>query len=165
MASGNAWKYVPVGLLLLSATIGAVTVWVALRDPSFGVEEDYYQKGLEHDAVLEQARRNAELGWQLALRAEVLSGPPRSRVEVVLRARAGAPVAGAAVSVEAFHVARSAYPAEAALVEGEAGRYAAELPLARTGKWEVRVVAERGGERFTATQQPFVFPAAEPAGG
>jgi len=164
MQGKHIWMFVPVGLLLLSATIGAITVFVALNDPGFGVEEDYYQKGLDHDAALEQARRNQELGWVLKLEAAVVEGAPLSPGTLRLRDRDGAPIAGARVSLEAFPVARSAERIEAELAEAEAGVYRAELPLRRTGKWEFRFRVVAAGEVYTSVQQPFLFLQAPAAG-
>jgi hypothetical protein len=52
--------------------------------------------------------------------------------------------------VTAIHNARGGLTVEAALSEGRAGRYGARLPLPRPGRWELRIDAVRGGERFRA---------------
>ncbi len=157
MKERNLWMFVPVGLLLLSATIGGITVYVALNDPGFGVEEDYYQKGLAHDAALEQAERNQRLGWTLSLQAAVVEGARVSPVTITLHDREGAAIEGARVSLEAFPVARSLERVEAELEPRGDGRYGAELPVRRPGKWEFRFRVEAGGEVYTATQKPFLF--------
>ena len=157
MEAKTVWMFVPVGLLLLSATIGGITVYAALNDPGFGVEEDYYQKGLDHEAVLEQEQVNLELGWRLELDAAVVAGASLSPATVVLVDQGGEPVTGARITVEAFHLARSTEVARAELVEVEPGLYHADLPLRRTGKWEFRFRVEARGRVYTTVQQPFLF--------
>ncbi|MBC8329759.1 MAG: FixH family protein [Planctomycetes bacterium] len=164
MQAKQVWMFVPVGLLLLSATIGAITVFVAVRDPGFGVEQDYYRKGLEHDRAMAQAAANQALGWSLRLEASVVVGARLSPATVTLLDADGAPVAGARVTVEAFPLARSADPARAEMAETAPGSYRAELPLRRTGKWEFRFRAEAGGQVYTSTLQTFLA-AREPGQG
>ncbi|RMH00918.1 MAG: hypothetical protein D6702_12710 [Planctomycetota bacterium] len=153
----HPWMLVPVGLLLLSLGIGAVTLVLALSDPGFAVEKDYYRKGLEWDRELAQERRNRELGW----RAEIEAGvdPAAATVPFLVRLvdAGGGPVVGAAVEVEAFHLARSAEPFRTPLEEVSPGRYRGTLPLRRAGKWEFRLRAVRGEEVFTDRQQRLLF--------
>ena len=62
----------------------------------------------------------------------------------------GAPVRDARMRVEARQVAHASDVLRATLEPHEAGVYAARLPMARTGLWELRVVATRGTDLFTA---------------
>jgi nitrogen fixation protein FixH len=65
--------------------------------------------------------------------------------------RAGAPVAGARVAVEAFPSARAGQVVAAALEPEGDGVYAAGMPLGRPGLWELRVRVTRGEQVFTRT--------------
>jgi len=143
------WVLLILGLLGLSLTIQAVGLVLALREEPV-VVEDYYQKGLEWDDHMAQEERNARLGWRLALDLR-RDGEGRQLLEVTVRDRAGAPVEGAAVRVEAFHNARAARVLTAELAPAGSGRYAAPVPIERRGQWRFRFDVERGEDRFTAS--------------
>ena len=149
-ARGLAW---PVGITAILGVTVAGNLWVARiagSDPSVQVEPDYYRKAVEWDARVAQERRNAALGWTLEPTVAAEHGV--SRLAVRLTDRAGAPLAGATVTVSAFPVARSADVVTARLVADGDG-YAARVPVARTGIWELRFDVVRGAERFTSTRR------------
>ena len=151
--SARGW-YWPVGVVALlvggaGANIGLMIV--ANRDPSFAVEPDYYRKAVEWDRAMAQEARNATLGWRVSARLEPADAG-RARLVALVRDRAGAPVAGAAVAVEAFPSARARQIATFTLAPADgAGVYAVTLPRARPGLWELRLRVARGAEVFTRT--------------
>jgi nitrogen fixation protein FixH len=150
-ASGWYWPVVIVALLVGSAGANIGFMIVANRDASFAVEPDYYRKAVEWDRTMAQETRNAELGWKVSARLEPGVGS-RARLVTLVRDRAGAALAGAAVLVEAFPSARAREIASVALEPtADAGVYAGALPSARPGLWELRVRVTRGGEVFTRT--------------
>jgi len=136
---------------------GLATVFVATTNPSYAVEEDYYEKALHWDEKRAQDRRNIELGWRIEIEVAPpdAAGGPASLVSV-LTAADGGPIDGATVTVEAFHNARAGNILRATLAGRGAGRYAAELPMRWSGVWEFRFVAERGSERFTHAEKRYV---------
>ena len=139
------WPLLLAGLLVLGVGTNLLLLAVAAGDPSFAVEPDYYRKGVEWDRTLAQGRTNARLGWRLA--CDVRQGT----VQVTLQDRGGAPLRGAALSVEAFHNARAGRIVKGTLVDGGSGTYRARLPILRPGLWELRFRAEQGGSAFTET--------------
>ena len=87
---------------------------------------------------------------RLGLRVDPGDARGRKTVTVHLADRAGAPIEGAQVAVEAFHNARASRILSAAL--SPAGpEYAAVMPLDRPGLWEFRLRVTRGREVFVAT--------------
>jgi nitrogen fixation protein FixH len=158
---GLAW---PIGLaVILAISVGAnmFVFHLANDDPSFAVEPDYYRKAVQWDDELAQRRRNAELGWRAAAtlaaaREGAAGGDAATELRVRLTDSAGAPLDGAAVSVEALAIDRASQVATftlAAASDPAGGVYSAMLPAARAGRWELRLVATRGGERFTAVER------------
>ncbi len=135
--SPRFWKLVPVGLLLMSLMIGTVTVVLATQDPSFRVEENYYQRGLDWDQTMAERERSNATGW--AARLVVHQG----ELELRLEDRAGLAVVGCEVQVLAYHngrpAERFAAPARSGAV---AGSYLATLPFRRAGLWVIRYRAE-----------------------
>jgi nitrogen fixation protein FixH len=146
-----AWPIAITLVLLLSAGSNVWVMTIANRDPSFAVEPDYYRKAVAWDAQMAQARTNAALGWR-AVSAIVLAkeGQP-GLVRVTLLDRAGRPVSGARLSVEAMHNARASQRLESALAETSPGIYEAATAARRPGQWELRVTAVRDTTRYTET--------------
>ena len=145
--------YWPVGLVaLLAASAGAniALVIITSRDTSFAVEPNYYAKALAWDQTMAQQVRNDALGWSLRLRIDPGDARGGKRVTVHLADRAGAPIEGAQVAVEAFHNARASRILSAAL-SADGPEYAAVMPLDRRGLWEFRLRVTRGREVFVAT--------------
>jgi nitrogen fixation protein FixH len=150
-AKGWYWPAIIVALLVGSAGANIAFMIVANRDASFAVEPDYYRKAVEWDRTMAQEARNAELGWTVSARLEPADAG-RARLVTLVRDRAGAPLTGAGVLVEAFPSVRAREIASVALEPtGDAGVYAGRLPSARPGLWELRVRVTRGEEVFTRT--------------
>jgi nitrogen fixation protein FixH len=145
------WPIAIVALLAGSAGANIAFLVIAAHDASFAVERDYYAKALAWDEVIAQEARNRELGW--AVSAAVERGPAARGARLVARVidRAGAPVRGAAVSVDAFPSARASHVVTGALAPAGAGVYTLDLPGARAGVWEVRLRVARGADVFTGT--------------
>lgn len=144
--------------LLLGGLLGTQLLLLgdALDDPSFAVEDDYYEKALTWDARMAQERENARLGWQVSLSTEGFG--PSARVIVKLRDRAGAALEGAEVRLEAFPNARASRVRSVELVEGPPGAYAAQMLVERAGLWEFRVEARRRLDRFSHVLRRDVSP-------
>lgn len=138
--------WVPVGLLLFSVTSGAIAVYLATSDPSFMVEEDYYQKGLEWDQAMAQKRTNEELGWKV--RPAVVEG----QLQVTVTDAGGQPVTGGAVEYIVFHNARASmqHKGTAADSEQQAGVYTADIVFNRPGTWVVRYRVKRGDDLYVS---------------
>jgi nitrogen fixation protein FixH len=138
----------PLGIAaILGATVAAnlVVMRVATDDPSFAVEPDYYRRAVGWDTTMAQARASAALGWRVTPEvAPLVSGAP-AMVTLAIVDRDGAPLTGAAVTVEALFNARANDRHAATLTEVAPGRYAAPLPLAWVGVWELRVQVRRDG--------------------
>jgi nitrogen fixation protein FixH len=146
------WPAVIVGALAVHVVASLVTVWIATSNPSYAVEEDYYQKALAWDASRDQKRHNTALGWRLdaeVTAAASTGGDPTLAVRLV--DRDGRPLDGATVAVAAFHNARADEILRAELAAKGDGLYSCGLAMRRSGVWELRFTVDRGGERFTHT--------------
>jgi nitrogen fixation protein FixH len=149
--------FLPCGLLGLMLVGWGYMVSVALDDPSFSVEENYYEKAIGWDDHQAQEAKNQALGWHLATEFD-----PRGadmRVSATLLDRHGAQLSGATISIEAFPVARGGDVVKAVLRDQGDGSYGAVLPMRRPGIWELRYTVEHGGERFTLVQREELVPA------
>jgi nitrogen fixation protein FixH len=144
------WPLFIISLLVLQVAVGVFFVWKATSDPSFAVEEDYYNKAVNWEAAQAQAQHNQELGWVIAetfLPPKILGADPT--LEVRLTDVEGKPITGALLQVEAFHNVRAGHILRATLDERGPGVYAAQLPMFRSGLWELRYTVDHAETRFT----------------
>ena len=156
----------PIGIaavLLLSAGSNILVMVIAKRDPAFAVEPDYYKKAIEWDASMAQERANASLRWDVSAQlvtASTATSP--GTISVAIADASGQPVSRAQVTIEAMHNARAADRLQAALHETTVGMYTGSLEARRVGEWEVRVIAEQGGRRFTKSLRVTGAPQSKP---
>lgn len=149
MTRGWQWPWIVVGLLTANALAVLLLIVAASGDPSHAVEPDYYAKGLAWDAEQAKARAAERLGWRLALAVVPARHAGHRRVEIRLVDRAGRPLDGARLRLEARQLARASEVLRSALTAGDGASYVATLPLRRRGLWELRVVVDHRGRRLT----------------
>ena len=159
MKPGAAWPYIIGGALALHVIASLVVVFIATSDPSYAVEEDYYQKALAWDERRAQDRTNDTLGWSFDF---AVTPPDRvgdePRIEAILRNEAGLPLSDAAVALETFHNSRGDDILRTRLLPTEEpGVYSTTLPMQHNGRWEMRFTVERGSDRFTHSETRHVF--------
>ena len=150
-SEGRHWPLILAGLLLGGVGANIALMLVATGDASFAVEPNYYAKAVAWDETMAQEAKNAALGWGVAVTLDRAPVPGKVELAARITDRAGAPISGASVSVEAFHSSRARRVFTAPLLPAADGRYAVTLPLERPGLWEIRVRIERGPEVFTRT--------------
>ena len=143
------WPALIVGALIIHVVASLVTVFIATSDPSYAVEEDYYQKAIAWDERRAQERHNRELNWQLDVEVAAAAAGSDPTLVVRLADGNGQPLDGARVAAAVFHNARADQILRAELAATGAGAYACPLAMRRSGVWELRFVVDRGGERFT----------------
>lgn len=145
--SGKIWAWVP-ALLLGSMLTGLGTLtYIAVDDPHFALEPNYYDKAVHWDRARAAAQRSADTG----LRVELAPLVERSGVAAIvftLRDRAQQPVTGATLVLEAFPNAYASRVEHLRLREVSPGKYSAELHGALPGLWELRLTATSAGLHF-----------------
>ena len=149
---GWYWPWFVGAFLLVGSLVPSVfLVYYALNDPSFAVEDDYYQKALDWDQTMEQMRANKALGWSLDLDLDRVAGADGTRA-LALRVLDGEGVAlqGCRVSMLYFHNARAQMRFEES-VTSEGDLYVTRLSMQRPGVWEMRFTVQRGGDTYTET--------------
>jgi len=145
------WALVPVALLLASALGMGSMAFVAVHDPHFATEPDYYQKAVRWDQSQTQAATNQRLGYAVELPAVVrFDARGQAMVELSIRDRFGQPMTGVSLTANAFANAYSGKVVRLGFEEQAPGRYRARLTASHAGQWVFEVVGTSGGERFTA---------------
>lgn len=151
------WPLFIIGLLVLQVGLGIFFFMKATSDPSFAVEEDYYQKAVNWEGKQAQDRTNAELGWTLTPIVGPIDESLTTRLLTAeLRDRDDIPLTGATVRVETFHNIRAGEILRAGLVETIPGLYETHLQMQRPGLWEIRFSVVRGTDTFTHTARVHV---------
>jgi nitrogen fixation protein FixH len=151
MKRGWQWPVLVSLALLFTVGVNVVMLFAAKGDPNGTVvEPDYYRKAVEWDRAMARQSASDALKWTAT--AEIGASSDASReVRVVLRDSAGVAVPAADVRVTLIHNAEAAKLTEGALTAQSNGDYVGTLLAPHAGRWEVRVTARRGEERFLAT--------------
>ncbi len=146
-SSGALWAWLPVLLLgSMLAGLGTLT-YIAVDDPHFALEPNYYDKAVHWDQARDAARRSREAGFHVELGPLVERGGVAT-LELSLRDRTNQPVSGASVTVEAFPNAYATRVERLRLREVSPGKYVGELRRAVPGLWELRLSARAAAQRF-----------------
>jgi FixH len=153
------WAFVPAALLLTSAVgVGGMAI-VAIRDPNFATEPDYYQKAILWDQTQAQAAENQRLSYRLLLPPSLkFDKHGRVTLELELRERLGQPISGARITADAFANAYSGDIVRLAFSERTPGVYQAVLSVHQRGVWVFRISALAGTEHFTADLRADLVP-------
>ena len=159
MKKGAVWPYLIAGALALHVLVSLIVVFIATSDPSYAVEEDYSQKAIDWDLKRAQDRTNENLGWLFEFEVTPPARPgDQPQLEVTLADTDGAPLTGAAVTVEAFHNSSSGDILRAVLAPSEVpGVYRTTMPMRNNGRWELRFTVDQGGREFTSNQTRHLF--------
>ncbi|TNE46737.1 MAG: hypothetical protein EP343_22440, partial [Deltaproteobacteria bacterium] len=106
---GKIWPWLLVSLLSFGCGMNIYMVIVAVNDPSFAIEKNYYKKALNWDQTMAQRSMNAKLKWRIELKTEPLLVDKKARLRLHAKVldRSGKLIPGAHVSAEVFHNARS----------------------------------------------------------
>jgi nitrogen fixation protein FixH len=119
---------------------------VATRSYERTVVADPYESGIHHD----QDRKRAErLGWAIVVDESGLRAGPEAVLAIRLSDRTGAPLEGAEVTFRVARPGTSRFDHSAPAHAEGGGRYAAVLPMAEAGFWDLDAVIRLGAESLT----------------
>ncbi|MCE9602736.1 MAG: FixH family protein [Gemmatimonadetes bacterium] len=143
--------------LAIASVLGVTVVanlWLlhAANEPGTGaLEPNYYARALAWDSTQVEHSRSVALGWTAGA---AFVQPARIGTELIvhLAQRDGAPLSGARVAVVGVHNLESERPSTWALLERSPGEYVAAVSPAHAGRWELRVSASVGQDRFMSVE-------------
>jgi hypothetical protein len=145
----SIWAWVP-ALLLGTMLVGLGSMaYVAIDDPHFALEPDYYDKAVHWDRSQAEARASAKTGLELQLNGPlVTTGDGSVEIEVHVTDRRTSPFTGAQVELQAFPNAYADRIQTLSLRETAPGVYAGRLTRSVLGLWELRFGVARETVRF-----------------
>jgi hypothetical protein len=123
--------------------------YVAIDDPHFALEPDYYDKAVHWDRSQAEQRASATTGLQLQLNGPLVTAADGSvKVEVRVTDRHASPFPAAHVELQAFPNAYAGQVQNLTLRETEPGVYVGQLARSALGLWELRFELTRDALRF-----------------
>ena len=146
------WMWVPVGLLLASTLGVGSLAMIAIRDPNFALEPNYYDKALHWDKTQAQAADNQRLGYRVEVAPRIAADAQGNATLSVRVADAnGSAALGATVRATAFANAFAQDIRSLDLQPTGQGTYSAKLRAGHLGLWEFRLVVSSGSDQITST--------------
>ena len=161
MKAAAVWP-MAIAIILSVTVIANLWLWREANAPgAAALEPNYYARAIAWDSTQAEHSRSVALGC----RADVAFAHPMAsgaELRVRMADRTGAPLAGARVAVVGVHNLASATPSLWLLTERAPGEYVAVVRLAHTGRWELRVSATLGADRFLSVEHAEALPMARP---
>ncbi len=149
------WVFV-LGFITVITANGAL-IYYALHSWAGLSDESAFEHGRTYNQTIDEADRQALLGWKLAIEfRQVERGTGRAEVTVTATDRAGAPVGDLRVEASIERPVGVRGTVTATLAATGNGTYAAVVDLPQRGQWDVHVAARRGGSVDEATRRVFL---------
>jgi len=169
----NPWVFGLGAVVLSGVLINARMIWNVVHNPVRLLDENYSVKGHnQYDAKwLQQQAGRSTLGWQAKLHSPqrlqndpmatesaarfiVTKNPSQFRIE--LNDRAGQPIQGGQVVINAQWPGGPSFDTNATLNEVSPGVYDGSIDFTRPGNWDLIINAQQKESLFEMEQKVFV---------
>lgn len=151
----SLWRFFPLGVVVAMGIVVAVNagmIYAALSSfPGAAGDDRSFALSNHYDVVLDQARRDAALGWNVTAGTDAAGRPI-----VAVTGRDGRPLGGATIAGSAVRPLGAADTHALAFHETEVGRYVADRGLPMPGQWELTLSIASGGHDLAATRRIIV---------
>lgn len=140
-------KHVLLGMVLFFGGIMAANGWMAYQAVKTfdGLErEDPYRRGKDYNQVIEEAQKQAALGWQVEMVAEISGVDAFVRLNVTMRDKTGVPLNGLDGVALFWRPVDDGLDVETMLIQQGNGLYVGEIQLPAHGQWDVRLEMKDG---------------------
>lgn len=144
----SLWPKAIIGFFAVVFLANGTFIYLALKSSDGLVEENYYEKGLNYDDLLQRQKR---LGWQIDLTfAGDLKPGDTNDAKVVISDKTGAPIGDAKVRLVLKRPATNRYDRDFELTPSGCA-YHGKLLVPAFGIWDISVRAEKGDDRIEKT--------------
>jgi hypothetical protein len=149
------WALLP-ALLLGCMLLGLGTLaHIAIDDPHFALEPNYYDKAVHWDRARAEQSASRALGLHVALsQPNGIAADGSAELELRVQNPSGDAFASATVELEAFPNAFASRVQRITLREVGPGLYRGKLERAVPGVWELRIAVTRGADRYQEVLRP-----------
>jgi nitrogen fixation protein FixH len=150
----SLWRLFPLAVVVAMGVVVAVNgglVYAALHSFPGKTGDEGFALSNHYDAVLDEAQREAALGWTLQARADDVGHPV-----VTLTERDGSPLRGATVTASAERPLGAQQTRRLVFRESAAGRYVGDVALAPAGQWDRTGSASTGVHDMAVTRRVIV---------
>jgi nitrogen fixation protein FixH len=149
------WTFVA-GFVVVVA-VNAVMVQIALSSFSGLATRSPYERGVAYNRVLDEAQRQAALGWQVDVSFASAGRESRAgRLEIIARDTAGAALDAARVQAILTRPVERIEAVELTAPSVGAGRFEAFLNVPLAGQWDLQLIIHRGDQRMDLRRRLFV---------
>jgi nitrogen fixation protein FixH len=142
----NPWVIGWLAILLLVVLINTAFIVTAFVTNPGLVEEDYYEKGQDHERTVQTKIANRErLGWQITLKAsDTIIASKATTIHVDLRGRDDNLIAADAVTLSAYRPSDKSADFIQPMENLAPGRFVTTTKFPLKGVWEIRAVVASG---------------------
>ena len=146
-----------VGAFVVIIAVNGIMIGFALTSWTGLETTNHYRAGNNYNAALAGAERQAELGWQNALRFVPAAPDGASgRLEVTFTEKQGAAITDARMKVRLIRAAKDTLDQELTLFHQGNGLYVSAVDFPAKGKWQVRILAKRAQEPYQVLDELYV---------
>lgn len=151
----SLWRFFPLGVVAAMSVVIAVNagmIYSALHTfPGAAGGDEGFALSNNYNAVLDQAQRDAALGWSVQA-----SSDQAGRPVVNLTSRDGRPLHGASIAASAERPLGAPETLRLTFHEAIAGQYVADAALPARGQWDLTLLASSGAQEIAATRRIIV---------
>lgn len=149
------WTFVA-GFVVVVA-VNAIMVQIALSSFSGLATRTPYERGLAYNRVLDEAERQAALGWRIEVNFASAGRESRAgRLEVTVRDAQGMPLDDLRVHAVLTRPVERIEPLELMIPAAGGSRYESRVNVPLSGQWDAQMTLERGGDRVELRRRLFV---------
>lgn len=151
----NPWVIGWLVLVFVVLAVNAGMVATAVMTNPGLVEEDYYEKGRDHEQAYQQRlQARSELGWQVTMELpeRVVAGKP-GVYRFLVADKHGVPIKGAEAVLTAYRPSDATADLRTVLDEVAPGQYDAYLDLPLKGIWDLKLRVATGEHQWDASRR------------
>jgi len=151
----NPWPWAIVAGLCLVVAVNGFVFILGQQRPFELVTDNYYQKALQYETIIEARNTAARNGWKFQLSTACKN--EETQLSVRISGRDGRNISGLHGAVALFRPSDSKLDRQVDLVENRAVLYLSEFVKLRTGPWELTFIFKDTTNQVVFYQKlPFV---------
>lgn len=151
----NPWVIGWLGILLLVVLVNAAFIITAFMTNPGLVDEDYYEKGKDHERTVQTKIANrARLGWQIDLKtAAQIAVNKTTTIHVDLKSRDGELIAADAITLSAYRPSDVSADFNQPMENLAPGRFVTTIKFPLKGVWDIRATVRSGDDALNINRR------------